>query len=233
MLRLWLPLCHKLQTQIILLPSDPLPPTQLSEEAISTTLCKAADLDATERPPVKLAYEALAWGALVDKWDYFLEYVQQANRENLGICIDTFNLAGRVYADPTSPARLLFTDEQEIEYSLDVLKKDLDMSQAFYVQVVNAEDMERPIVQVHAWYKKEQPARVTWSRNARLFAYEEGVYFPVRRIMEVLIKDCKYEGWVSMELFNIGLVDSSSSVPREYAERGMESWERLKEDFGL
>lgn len=245
MLRLWLPLCHKLQTQIILLPSSPLPPTQLSEEAISTTLCKAADLDATERPPVKLAYEALAWGTLVDKWDYFWKEVQQANRENLGICIDTFNLAGRVYADPTSPdrrlfpadptspARRLFPDEQEIEYSLDVLKKDLDMSQAFYVQIVNAEDMERPIVQVHAWYKKEQPARVTWSRNARLFAYEEGVYFPVRRMMEVLIKDCKYEGWVSMELFNRDLVDSSSSVPREYAERGMESWKRLEEDFGL
>lgn len=36
-----------------------------------------------------------------------------------------------------------------------------------------------------------------------------------------------------MELFNRGLVDSSSSVPREYAERGMESWKRLEEDFGL
>lgn len=232
-LRLWLRLCHKLQTQIILIPSSTLPSTQLSEEATSKSLCEAADLAAIEQPAVKLAYEALAWGTLVDTWDQSWKYIQQCNRENLGICIDTFNLAGRVYADPTSPDRRLPHAEQELEHSLDVLKKNLDVSKVFYVQLVNAEKMERPIVQGHAWYNKEQPARMTWSRNARLFAYEEGGYLPVRRIMEVLLKDCKYEGWVSMELFHRGLVDSSSSVPREYAERGMESWKRLKEDFGL
>ena len=36
-----------------------------------------------------------------------------------------------------------------------------------------------------------------------------------------------YKGWISMELFNRSLVEEREEVPKEHAERAMESWRRL------
>ncbi|KAI5365330.1 Putative xylose isomerase-like, TIM barrel domain, xylose isomerase-like superfamily [Septoria linicola] len=234
-LKLWLRLCRKLNTQMILIPSSTLPTSELDETTIVEHLRSAADLAASQSPPINLAYEALAWGTLVNTWEISYQHVQEANRPNLGICIDTFSLAGKIYGDPTSPDGKTKDGEEALASSLANLKSNLDITKVFYIQLVDAEKLESPLDSSHPWYKADQPARMTWSRNARLFAYEEdqGGYLPVRKVMEVLLKDQTFEGWVSMELFSRDLVEKRDGVPRQHAERGMRSWRRLREEFGL
>lgn len=216
-----------------MIPSNTLQADQLDESKIVPALREAADLAAAADPPVQIAFEALAWGTLVNTWDQAYSYVLEANRENLGICIDTFNLGGKVYADPTSPDGLTSNAEQDLESSIRRLKETVDVRKIFYVQFVDGERLEKPLVEGHPWFKEDQPARMTWSRNARCFAFEKEGYLPVGKIMEVLVKDLGYDGWVSSEVFHRDLADEKREIPIEFARRGMESWRRLQKELGV
>ncbi|GIZ47511.1 hypothetical protein CKM354_001060000 [Cercospora kikuchii] len=231
--KLWLRLCRTLGTQTILIPSNTLQADELDESRIVPALQEAADLAAAADPAVQIAFEALAWGTLVNTWDQAYSYVLEADRENLGICIDTFNLSGKVYADPTSPDGLISNGEQDFESSIRQLKGTVDEKKIFYVQFVDGERLEKPLVEGHPWFKEDQPARMTWSRNARCFAFEKEGYLPVKRIMEGLVKDLGYEGWVSSEVFHRDLADEEREIPVKFAGRGMESWRRLQRELGV
>ncbi|CAK1366101.1 3-dehydroshikimate dehydratase [Cercospora beticola] len=230
--KLWLRLCRKLDTQTILIPSNTLQADELDDSKIVPALREAADLAGAADPPVQIAFEALAWATLVNTWDQAYSYVLEANRENLGICIDTFNLAGKVYADPASPDGLTSNADQDFEESIRRLKETVDVKKIFYVQFVDGERLDKPLVEGHPWYQENQPARMTWSRNARCFAFEKEGYLPVGKVMEVLVKDLGYDGWISSEVFHRDLADETREVPVEFAGRGMESWKRLQRELG-
>lgn len=70
--------------------------------------------------------------------------------------------------------------------------------------------------------------RKIWSRNARLFPFEEnlGGYMPVLEMLEAWIFDWGYRGWVSMELFNRSMSDPSPGIPESHAKRGAEAWRK-------
>ncbi|KAJ6598368.1 xylose isomerase-like protein, partial [Mycena vulgaris] len=50
---------------------------------------------------VRIGYEPLAWGTVVDNWEQVWEVVRRVGRENVGIILDSFNSLGNQYADPT------------------------------------------------------------------------------------------------------------------------------------
>lgn len=68
---------------------------------------------------------------------------------------------------------------------------------------------------------------MTWSRNGRLFAFEDGGYLPVLDITKAFVHDLGYEGWVSLELFSRSMAECGERVPEERAKRGQVSWEKL------
>ncbi|KAI1393062.1 xylose isomerase-like TIM barrel [Hypoxylon trugodes] len=233
----WFKLARALHTDIIQIPSNFLPASELSEDphVAIEDLKEVADLGLRQNPPIRFTYEALCWGTRCDLWEHSWDIVQAVDRPNFGLCLDTFNIAGRIYADPSSLTGRTPDSDQAVQESIDRLKAIVDVRKVFYVQVVDAEKLAKPLVQGHEFYDAEQPARMSWSRNCRLFYGEKdrGAYLPVAKISQAIFQGLKFEGWVSMELFNRRMQDEDKEVPEELASRGALAWRKLVEDMRL
>ncbi|KAH7139103.1 3-dehydroshikimate dehydratase [Dendryphion nanum] len=238
-MHLWISLAKILETDIIQVPSSFLSEDETSPDFdfIASDLRELADLGLQQTPIIRFAYESLCWGTHVNKWEQCWDIVQRVDRPNFGICLDTFNILGRIYADPTSSSRLTGNAEQEVKESIRRLVRDIKpyKEKIFFIQIVDAERLEEPLLPGHAFYKPEQPARMSWSRNCRLFYGEKdhGAYLPVKDVANAIIKEIGYEGWVSMELFNRAMERTDNAVVEELASRAGASWERLVVDLKM
>ncbi|KAF2223623.1 xylose isomerase-like protein [Elsinoe ampelina] len=236
-MKLWFELADIMRTDLIQIPASFLPPDQATGDiyTIVSDLRIVADLGLQRNPPIRFAYESLCFSTYIDTWEKCWDVVQRVDRPNFGICLDTYNIAGRVYADPAAPTGK--TEDAEIATTISIqnLVKTLDVSKVFFIQVVDAELLSGPLVEGHEFYDKEQPARMSWSRNCRLFYGEEdrGAYLPVREITKAIINGLGFQGWVSMELFNRSMSNPSPTVPQEHARRGMVSWSKIQKDTQL
>ncbi|KAI4594531.1 3-dehydroshikimate dehydratase [Pestalotiopsis sp. 9143b] len=236
-LKFWFQLAKVLGTDIVQIPSSFLPASQVSEDRdlIVADLQIVADMGLEENPPIRYVYEALCWGTRVDHWEQSWDIVRAVDRPNFGLCLDTFNIAGRIYADPSSETGMTPNAERAVTESIARLLSDIDISKVFYVQVVDAERLQEPLVKGHKYYDAEQPCRMSWSRNCRLFYGEKdrGAYLPVVEISKAIFQGLGYEGWVSLELFNRRMSEQDKNVPRELASRGAASWVKLVQDMNL
>lgn len=240
-MHLWFKIAKTLGTDVIQIP------TQFRRDGgvtgnmdvIIQDMIEVADLGQREDPPIKFAYENLAWGTFIDRWETLWEVVQKVDRWNFGMCLDTFNIVGRVWADPaTSDGTNGPTSDRDLAASLSALVKTIDVKKVWYVQVVGAERPSSPLQKGHEWYVEGQPARMSWSRNARLFYGEgdRGQYLPVDRAARALLDPVEkgglgYQGWVSMELFSRTLAARHATVPDEHARRAAVSWRGLCKDL--
>ncbi|EUC42981.1 hypothetical protein COCMIDRAFT_39027 [Bipolaris oryzae ATCC 44560] len=238
-MKLWIKLAKVLQTDIIQVPSSFLPEDQVTSdmELIVSDLREIADLGLQESPVMRFAYESLGWGTRVNKWEECWDVVTRVDRPNFGICLDSFNILARIYADPTSETRKTPDAEKEVRESMQRLVERIKphKEKIFFVQVVDAERLAQPLVRGHEFYNVEQPARMSWSRNCRLFYGEtsRGAYLPVREVVHAIFKEVGYDGWVSMELFNRIMNSTDHAVVEELAERAAESWRKLQQDLGF
>jgi 4-hydroxyphenylpyruvate dioxygenase len=236
-MKLWLQLVQRLNTNTIQIPANFLPADQLTDDidVIVDDLRQLADMGAAQTPVIRYAYENLCWSTVNDTWEKAWDVVKRVGRPNFGICLDTFNIAGKVWADPTSPTGKTVNADHELERSLERLVAEIDVSKVFYLQVVDAERMESPLVPGHPFHVEGQPARMNWSRNARTFMYEtdRGAYLPVENVARAIVSGLGYKGWVSMELFSRTMSDEGKNVPDMHAERGIASWKVLQERLQL
>ncbi|KAL5601120.1 hypothetical protein BROUX41_005933 [Berkeleyomyces rouxiae] len=233
----WMELTRQLGTDLIHIASSMAPAAELSAdlELAVTHLRAAGELAARQNPPVRLSYESLAWGSRVDKWEQSWDIVQAVNLPNFGLCLDTFNIAGRIFADPSRANGCTADAQQAVDASMKRLVASVDVDRVFFVQVVDAALLAEPLLPGHKYYDPAQPCRMSWSRNCRLFygETEYGAYLPVKQISEAIFKGLGFEGWVSLELFNKRMSETDKSVPEELARRGAASWDRLVADMGL
>jgi 4-hydroxyphenylpyruvate dioxygenase len=240
-MRLWFEIVKVLGTDIIQIPTQFRRDEGVSGDLdmIVADMVEVAELGLKEEPPVKFAYENLAWGTFADTWEGVWEVVRRVDRWNFGVCLDTFNILGRVWADPAREDGKVKQDPAgRLADSLKRMVKEIDVEKVWYVQVVGAERLQMPLVEGHEWYVEGQPARMSWSRNARLFYGEEemGQYLPVElaaRAMLDLHDGLGFEGWVSMELFSRSMNDTAKTVPESHARRGAEAWTKLVKDLDL
>ncbi|KAI0881387.1 xylose isomerase-like protein [Annulohypoxylon maeteangense] len=233
----WFQLAIALGTDMVQIPSNFLPSSELSEDSRVAVedLREVADLGLQQKPPIRFVYEALCWGTRCNLWEQSWDIVQAVDRPNFGLCLDTFNIAGRIYADPSSPTGRTPNCDQAVEGSIAHLIATIDIQKVFYVQVVDAERLTEPLIQGHEFYNADQPARMSWSRNCRLFYGEKdrGAYLPVIEISRAIFHGLGFEGWVSMELFNRRMSDEDEAVPHELASRGAVAWMKLVKDMKL
>ena len=118
----WLDLVHALGCDIIQVPSNfDRSGTTGSMDKLVADMVEIADLAAQQDPVVRIAYEAVAWGAHIDLWEQSWEVVKKVERPNLGLCLDTFHIAGRVWADPTSSTGTMPNADADLEASLSLL----------------------------------------------------------------------------------------------------------------
>lgn len=195
---LWFQLAHILNTDLIQVPANFLAPDPQTGRARTTgdravivsDLQRIADMGQQQSPPIRFAYEALCWSTHVDTWEASWEVVQRVDRANFGLCLDTFNIAGRVYADPASPTGKTSTAEEDIQTSMERLLATVDVKKVFYVEVIDGERLSAPLNVSHKFYVPGQPSRMSWSRNARLFPFEEdrGGYLPVIALAQTILR---------------------------------------------
>lgn len=238
-LRHWISLAHALGTDLIQIPSSMLPASQTTTDmdAIVADLREAADLGLAASPPVRFAYESIAWSSTSDLWEQSWEAVRRADRPNLGVCLDTFHIAARLFADPTRADGTVPGCQAAFDASVARLAEAIrrDPQRVFWVQVADGERLSSPLLPGHEFYAEGQPPRMSWSRNCRLFYGEEarGAYLPVKPIAHAIFKAAGWEGWVSLELFHRRMADEGSDVAEELAARGAASWQKLVTDLQM
>lgn len=88
-----LALMRRMGVDMVLLCSNVATATQWSDVVAVDQIGRAADLAA--RYGVKIAYEALAWGKYVNTYEHAWDLVRQADRPNLGVCLDSFHILSR------------------------------------------------------------------------------------------------------------------------------------------
>ncbi|KAG8631961.1 hypothetical protein KVT40_001101 [Elsinoe batatas] len=236
-LHVWFDIADTLRTDTIQIPSNFLPADQLTGDIdlIVEDLTKVADLGLQRSPQIRFAYENLCWGTHVSTWEQAWEIVERVNRSNFGMCLDTFNIAGGVWADPESSTGRVPDADDLLAHSLHRMAQSIDLAKIFYIQVVDAERLESPLVQGHPYYVEEQPSRMSWSRNARCFMYEEdrGAYLPAEQVARTIIEELGYTGYVSMELFSRTMSDPSEGVPQSHAIRAARAWKKFEAALAL
>ncbi|EAQ83034.1 hypothetical protein CHGG_10852 [Chaetomium globosum CBS 148.51] len=101
-LKFWFNLARQLGTDIIQIPANFLPADKVTGDIslIVSDLREVADMGLAMNPPIRFAYESLCWSTRIDTWELCWEVVQRVDRPNFGMCLDTFNIAGRIYARP-------------------------------------------------------------------------------------------------------------------------------------
>ncbi|KAJ9261851.1 hypothetical protein DTO195F2_3839 [Paecilomyces variotii] len=150
----------------------------------------------------------------------------RVNRKNFGICFDTFNIAAGVWADPTTVSgRSSEEADQMLQQSLQRLMSDVDPDRVFCIQLADGERVDPSAAFLHI---PNQPTLLGWSRNSRLFPFEEdrGGYLPILEIARAVTSGIGFSGWVSMEIFSRTTRDDSPMVPSEHAARAASSWDK-------
>lgn len=232
--KLWLRLSNILGTDLIAIPSNFLGSGITGDwDLIVSDLREVADLAAPEG--VRIAYEALCWGTFVNKWEQSYEIVRAVDRTNFGICLDTFQITGGEFADPSAENGCIPEADQALKNSLEKLKETIDVGKVFFVQAADAERMREPLTEDHVFHVKGQSPRMSWSRNARLFPGESsrGAYLPVLDVLRAITGDegLGYSGWVSFEIFSRSLADPCPKVVADLAKRAEQSWRWLEKEL--
>lgn len=169
-LPLWFEIAALLKTDLILVPSNFLGPDPIDHEPRTTgdldvilgDLRELADNGLQRNPPIRFAYESIAWANHVNTWEAGWEIVCQVNRPNFGICLDTFNIAARVYADPAVPSGVIANADACLCSSLERLRSTVDPEKIFLLQIADGERLSSPLVEGHQFYVPGQPSLMTW-----------------------------------------------------------------------
>lgn len=186
-----------------------------------------------QKKPIRIGYEALSWGAHVDVWARAWQAVQYANRENVGLILDSFNTLAREYADPCTKTGIM--DRHDDPYaavmqSIDRLSS-VPADKVFFLQIGDARRMPEPL-KPSPNADEPRPARMIWSRGNRLFPceYEQGAFMPTKEFVQAAVAKAGYRGPWSIEVFNSSLLDQGEEVPVHHAMRARAGLDRLVEE---
>jgi sugar phosphate isomerase/epimerase len=226
----YLTIMNELGTTMLQVGSTDNPNTSGDYDVIAKDLAALCDLAVSKKPPCKIAYEPWCWGAHVNTWQQGWDVIQRVNRPNIGINLDTFQVPGREWADPESEDGLIQGySERELTAkfvaSMGCLAESIPGDKIFYIQISDGLKMEPPIRPGHPAYKEGSPARGQWSHAYRPLPFEDG-YLPWMTALRAFLKT-GFRGWSSMEIFEERQMKKDSSIPEEYAIKGMETWKKI------
>jgi len=193
-----------------------------SAEDLAGDIAELADLLAEKG--FRLAYENWCWSTHAPTWKAAWKIVQKTDRKNVGLCLDTFQIAGSEWADPTTLSGLI---EGQIDLknnfprSLNDLSLLIPGDKIFYFQISDALKMDPPLPSEPD--KHGLRPRGQWSHSHRPFPFNGG-YLPVAEVTEAVLRT-GFTGYVSLETFDerdVGVKDLE-----EEARKGMDSLEQL------
>ncbi|GAB1210189.1 hypothetical protein APSETT445_008979 [Aspergillus pseudonomiae] len=226
-LRLWMQLVKVLGIRIVQVPTNWMKKgTTGDTDTIVKDFLEMASIGLEQDPPVSFAYEGVAWGTHIDTWQGTWEIVKRVNMPNFGLCLDTYHIAARVWGDPTAPGCKQPGGDEALRKSMEELATTVDVNKVSYVQLSDAKLLDQPLVEGHRFYDEEQPPRMSWSRNARLFPWEKGQSgcLPLEPVIDAIFNSLGFEGLVTVEMFSQELFQDDPKVPDRLATRANQSW---------
>ncbi|KAI9930102.1 hypothetical protein ASPWEDRAFT_179466 [Aspergillus wentii DTO 134E9] len=230
----WIDIARRLGTPYLQVPSQYSHPKDCTgdEGVIVSELRQLADLCSAQAPIVSVAYEALSWGTYCSTWESSLEIVQKVDRPNFGLCLDTFHVVTKLWADPFSVSGKFPNADADLAATLRYFVDTCPLEKIFYVQLSDGEWFDPPFSAAHPWFVDGEAAQFTWSKHARPFPGETqlGGYMPVSEIARTWLVEKGFTGYVSMEIFDRRMRERESR-PDDAAKRGVESWKRVQREI--
>lgn len=228
----WVLIARILRSEIIQIPAnDDIASLAASADQCVEELRMLADLGKAtndEEMAITWAYEPMAWSARDDTWQAALHTIRRVARSNFKLCLDTYHILAKLWADCTRPDGKIPHGQQALEASLCDLPRMVRPCEIGFVQLSDAERMEPPvsIAELNGIGKHYSHYWCTWGR---LFPFEGryGAYLPMREACNALLREVGWYGWVSQEIFHRSM-KNAVPIPAEWAERGMESWEGVR-----
>ncbi|KAA8915553.1 hypothetical protein TRICI_002292 [Trichomonascus ciferrii] len=223
----WVNIARALGTDTIQVPSNEAPNCSGDESIIVSELQQLADLGKQCGTVIKFAYEALAWGVHVALWEDSLRIVNMVNRDNFGLCLDTYHILSRVWADPRAPSGRAPGGDFALRASTERFLKECPLEKIFYLQLSDAEKQDKPILPGHPAFDINKDPTETWCFHGRLFPYQTdmGAYFPLDDILRAWLKEKGWSGYCSMEIFHRDMKERLG--PEFWAREGAKSWKTV------
>lgn len=180
---------------------------------------------------LKIGYEGLSW-ATRNTWSSSWEVVRFANRPNVGLILDAFNILAVEFADPYNQeghGRIYSSLQQSLQIltdSLTSLALTVPGDRIFFYQCGDAELMNSA-----TFSPPSDPtihSLLPWSRGHRLYPLEQdrGGYMPVELVTAAVLAT-GYQGPISLEVFNNSLNEAGNEIPASHAARGIQGLKNL------
>lgn len=151
---------------------------------------------------LRIAYENWCWSTHAPDWADVWDICEKVDRENFGLCLDTFQSAGGEWADPSTQSGLVEDGrskeqvEADWKSSCERLARTIPAEKIYLLQISDAYRMKDPLVE-----KDGVAPRGRWSGKFRPLPYEG--YLPVEDFAKAVLKT-GFRGWFSYEIFDEG-----------------------------
>jgi len=151
---------------------------------------------------LRVAYENWCWATRAPTWRSVWNVVRRADRPNLGLCLDTFQLSGAELADPTTASGYIegINGERLHERwkdSLNDLATSVPADKIYLLQISDGYRMNPPVAGED---EAGQRPRSRWSHAYRPLPCDGG-YLPVREVLDAVLAT-GFRGWLSVEVFD-------------------------------
>lgn len=232
----WLSLMEAAGCDMLQVGSTDSPAASGDRAKLAADLGELADLLGTRG--FRVAYENWCWATHAPGWRDVWEIVRLAGRDNIGLCLDTFQSAGGEWGDPTTESgRLAGVDEEALDKSwresLRELAATVPAERIYFLQISDAYRMEPPLV------PRPEPnddtglrPRGRWSHDYRPLPYDGG-YLPIADFTRAVL-GTGFRGWLSVEVFDGQFEKKYGDDLKGYAEKARDSTLRLvREAAGL
>lgn len=216
---------------------SPAATTQGDRQRLAADLGELADLLAPSG--CRIAYENWCWATHAPGWRDVWEIVRLAGRDNVGLCLDTFQSAGGEWGDPTTESGKLEeqqgkegkVDEEALQASwqdsLRELAATVPADKIYFLQISDAYRMQPPLA------PRPEPnddntglrPRGRWSHDHRPLPYDGG-YLPIADFTRAVL-GTGFRGWLSVEVFDGRFENKYGDDLVGYAEKARDSTLRL------
>ncbi|KAF2433415.1 xylose isomerase-like protein [Tothia fuscella] len=228
--RAWIRIMKACGTDMLQVGSSDTPTERLATDRsrVVADLQELADMLAEHK--FRLCYENWCWSTHAPNWKDVWDIVEEVNRPNIGLCLDTFQTAGGEWGDPTTESGLIEDcSKEELEKrfkkSLEDLAKTVPKDKIYLLQISDAYKMKKPMSKDIEGSEGLRP-RGRWSHDYRPLPFNGG-YLPVVDVTKVVL-NTGFRGWFSYEVFDSGPDGNGKDYDLgSYAKSASESHKRL------
>ncbi|MCJ1339925.1 hypothetical protein MMC09_005217 [Bachmanniomyces sp. S44760] len=219
-------------------PNEPI--LDFSTERVVADLRELAEMVARGVKGGKIAYENWCWSSHAPDWKSIYSIVQAVGRENVGLCLDTFQSVGGEYADPTTSSGLIEgTSSSPSSLSLSFSKSCTSLSQTLpprSIHLLQISDAYKPSPSPIPNQKDEKTGlrpRAQWSSHLRPLPYQGGYLGEQIEIFTAAVLRTGFGGWVSVEVFDGEGGEKKVKDVNEWTLRARKSVGRLLKVCGI